>query len=106
MERAGTPQRLSAITVFELHFGVERSKRPEEEKERVLGVLDSKPVVEADARTMRKAGHIHGHLTNEGAPIGERDSIIGATAIVRDEPVLTRDTDHFERIPGARVGSY
>lgn len=105
LEHAGTPQRLSAITIFELHFGVERSARPDAEKDRVLSVVDSKPVVSADARIMRKAGHLHGHLTNEGTPIGERDSIIGATAIIQDETVLSRD-DHFEIMPGVRVETY
>ena len=33
-------------------------------------------------------------------------SIIAATAIVRDEPVLTRTVDHFERIDDVEIRSY
>jgi tRNA(fMet)-specific endonuclease VapC len=70
----------------------------EEELETVDGVLASKPVHPADAAVMRKAGHLSGELQNEGEPVGDGDVIIGATADVVEEPVLTRSVDDFERL--------
>ena len=55
---------------------------------------------------MRKAGRIAGELTNEGTPVGDGDVIIGATSLVVDEPVLTRNTDEFERMDGVDVETY
>jgi predicted nucleic acid-binding protein len=34
------------------------------------------------------------------------DCIIGATAALNDEPVVTRNTEHFDRIDGLRVETY
>lgn len=99
-------QKVSSMTVFELNQGIARADKPESERKRVLQVVESKPVVPADEAVMAKAGRIHGRLKNEGQPIGQSDCIIGATAIVEDEPVLTRNVDHFERIHEVDVRSY
>ncbi len=41
-----------------------------------------------------------------GEPIDIGDATIGATAVVCDEPVVTGNPDHFERISGIEVVSY
>lgn len=99
-------QRVSAMTVFELYHGTEKSMNSESERQQVTSVIDTKPIYPADGAVMRKAGRIHGRLENRGEPIGEGDSVVGATAIVTDEPVMTRNTDHFARIEGVEVQSY
>lgn len=91
-------QRLSSMTLFELYYGVSRATDSEEELETVEGVLASKPVHPADAAVMRKAGRLSGELQNEREPVGDGDVIIGATADVIEEPVLTRNVDDFERL--------
>lgn len=98
-------QRLSAMTVFELYYGVARAVDSGDERERVENVLSSKPVQPADAAVMRKGGRLSGELQNDGASVGDGDAIIGATAEVVDEPVLTRNVDDFERI-GVDVETY
>lgn len=47
---------------------------------------------------MRKAGRLAGELQNNGTPVGDGDVIIGATAAVIEEPVLTRNVDDFDRL--------
>ena len=47
---------------------------------------------------MRKAGRLSGELQNDGSPVGDGDVIIGATAAVVEEPVLTRNVDDFEHL--------
>ena len=46
---------------------------------------------------MRKAGRLSG-IFRATAPIGDGDAIIGATADVVEEPVLTRNVEEFERL--------
>ncbi|GAA0656171.1 type II toxin-antitoxin system VapC family toxin [Salarchaeum japonicum] len=91
-------QRISAMTLFELHYGVARAIESEAERETVETVLASKPIHPADSVVMRKAGRLAGELQNDGTPVGDGDVIIAATADVVDEPVLTRNVTDFERL--------
>jgi tRNA(fMet)-specific endonuclease VapC len=91
-------QRLSAMTLFELSYGIARAVDAEPERERAETVLASKPIHPADTAVMRKAGRLAGDLQNEGTPVGDSDVIVGATAAVLDEPVLTRNVEDFERL--------
>lgn len=106
IEGEGRPEKVSAVTVLELHEGVRRSARPDEEKRRVLSVLDSKHVVPADHSIMRRAGGISGDLFVAGTPIDREDCIVAATALATGEPVVTRNVAHFERVEGVEVRTY
>lgn len=99
-------QRISAMTVFELVYGIERSNQPAAERETVETVLESKPIHPADRAVMEKAGRISGRLAADGSSIDDGDAIIGATAIVVDEAVVTRNQKDFERIDGVRIEPY
>ena len=98
LERDLVQQRLSSMTLFELYYGIARATDSESERETVEDVLASKPVHPADSAVMRKAGRLAGELRNDGTPVGDGDVIIGATADVVEEPVLTRNVDDFERL--------
>ena len=98
-------QRLSSMTLFELYYGIARATDAESERETVEDVLASKPVHPADAAVMRKAGRLAGELQNDGNPVGDGDVIIGATADVLEEPVLTRNVEDFERL-GVEIERY
>jgi predicted nucleic acid-binding protein len=98
-------QRRAAMTLFELYYGAAQSNQPETEREQIESVLASKPVYPADTAVMRKAGRLSGELTNDGNAVGDGDVIIGATANVLEEPVLTRNVDDFERL-GVEVETY
>jgi predicted nucleic acid-binding protein len=98
MEQNLVQQRLSSMTLFELTYGIARATESETERENVEQVLASKPVQPADTAVMRTAGRLAGELQNDGTPIGDGDVIIGATADVVGEPVLTRNVEDFERL--------
>lgn len=98
-------QRLSAMTLFELFYGVARSNQPEPERETVESVISTKPVHPADNAVMRKAGRLAGELASDGRAVGDGGAVIAATAIAVDEPVLTRNTTEYERL-GAEVEGY
>lgn len=98
-------QRLSSMTLFELYYGIARVTDSDTERETVEGVLASKPMYPADTAVMRKAGRLSGELQNDGTPIGDGDVIIGATADVVEEPVLTRNVEDFERL-GVEIETY
>lgn len=105
LERNLVQQRVSAMTLFELTYGVARATDSDAEREKVERVLTSKPIHPADTAVMRKAGRMAGELQNEGTPVGDGDVIIAATAEVVEEPVLTRNVEDFERL-GVSVERY
>jgi predicted nucleic acid-binding protein len=97
---------LSARTLFELYQGIPRAPDSEQEQTTIEQVLGTKEVLAADARVMKKAGRVYGELVADGARIDAGDCIIGATGVVHEQPVLTRNTAHFERIPGLEIREY
>lgn len=106
VEKEARPQKVSSVTVLELYEGVARSQTPVTKRERILEILETKHVVSADHTVMRKAGKLSGELINGGERIEREDCIIAATALLNDEPVITRNTKHFGRIDGLEVRSY
>jgi len=93
------------MTLFELYYGVARATDSEAEREKIEQVLASKPVHPADSAIMWKAGRRSGELMTEGNAVADGDMIIGMTAEVVDEPVLTRNVDDCERF-GVNVETY
>lgn len=106
VEKANRPEKVASITVLELYEAVPQLDVPEERRKKILDVLDSRHVVGADETVMRKAGKISGELVARGEEIDREDCIIGATASLTDEPVVTRNSDHFERIDNLDVETY
>ncbi|AHG02256.1 twitching motility protein PilT (plasmid) [Halostagnicola larsenii XH-48] len=106
LEKESRPQRVSAVTILELYEGVARSQTPETKRERILDVLETKHVITADQTVMRKAGKLSGGLLNDGERIEREDCIIAATALLNDEPIITRNTKHFNRFDDLEVRSY
>jgi predicted nucleic acid-binding protein len=89
-----------------VYYGIARSDHPDAERETVEEVLATKPVQPADVAVMRKAGRISGTLENDGTTIADGDVVIGATALVADESVLTRNVTDFERMPDVAAETY
>ena len=106
LDRDRVPQKVCSMTVFELYHGVVKAQKPEDERRRVMDVLESKTVVDADRPIMSKAGRLYARLDLRGERIGEGDCIVAATGFVRDEPVVTRNTEHFNRVKDLEVREY
>ena len=106
IEKESRPQKVSAVTVLELYEGVARSQLAESTRQPVIEILETKHIVAANHEIMRKAGKISGDPINRGAQIDREDCIIAATALLTDEPVITGNSKHFERVDGLSVRSY
>ena len=106
IEKANRPEKVASITVLELYEAVPQLDVPDDRKQQILDVLDTRHAISADERIMRKAGKISGELRGRGEEIDREDCIIAATALLYDEPVVTRNVDHFSRIGGLTVETY
>jgi tRNA(fMet)-specific endonuclease VapC len=63
-------------------------------------------VVPFDHRTARTAADLLRTLDDRGDPIGTLDALVAATALVRDDPVVTRNVSEFDRVDGLTVSPY
>lgn len=106
-ERRHEPMMTSVICVFELRHGASRHphgtrlwSRIENE---VLPLVEVLPLGNPEAT---RAGELLAELEHRGMPIGLEDLLIGATGLVNDLVVVTRNLRHLKRIPGLRVESW
>jgi predicted nucleic acid-binding protein len=111
LERMGSLAReqlsTSSICVTELRYGAARHPQGGALWARiageVLGGLRILPVAQEEAE---RAGDLLAALDSRGMPIGIEDVLIGATALVHDLVVATRNVRHFDRIEGLDVESW
>lgn len=96
----GVVFRLPAMTIAELFVGVSATGDDDEARQ-IENILMGHQVIDMDERIARKAGWIMGQTG-----LAPGDAIIGATAVLRDEPVLTADVDDFGRIDDVVIESY
>lgn len=97
---------ISAVTVSELLYGPHRERTATQHHRRqafVEGLLAQLPMIAFDLTVARARASLWADLAKRGVAVGERDLMIGATAIAKDYSVATRDERSFSKIPGLKV---
>ena len=97
---------VSAITVCELQYGVENSKRPVENKavlDRILMDLEIHPFGEAAAPYFAR---LRATLKRAGKPIGPMDTLIAAHAVQLGACLVTNNIREFSRVPGLKIENW
>lgn len=105
LDSRGTPF-VSSVTVMELWEGIHLADASDDERTAVKGLLTEIDEIAFDRECAMRAGKINAELVADGERIDETDVMIAATALVNDQPVVTRNVDHFERIDGLNVATY
>jgi tRNA(fMet)-specific endonuclease VapC len=100
----GTPVAFSALTVFEVEVGLRGAAA--QHRERFENVTNRIDVVPLTRDVAHRAAGIQRELYERGEPIGVVDVLIAATALERDEGVLTRNAAEFRRVDGLTVETY
>lgn len=103
---ADAPIRLSLFTLCELESGAAASASPRRERERIRLLAARRSIVSPDERFARLFGEANAALRKAGTPVPVMDFLIGVSALQAGEPVLTRDPEHFKKIPGLVVDTY
>lgn len=101
---AGVPMALSALTVFEVDAGLRGASA--QHRERFENVADGIEVAPLTRDVAHHAAAIQRDLYDRGKPIGVIDILIAATALSRDERVITRNIDEFTRVEDLEVNTY
>jgi tRNA(fMet)-specific endonuclease VapC len=100
------PLAISVVTVSELQHGVRRAQTPQQLERRkamlddALAICKVMPVVTSVALRL---GTIQADLAMQGTRVELADLMIGVTALEIDYSVVTKNIDHFNRIPGLHV---
>ncbi len=86
----------SSITAFELRSGV---KSPEAE-EKVADLLAGLSILPFDEKAATRAADVRRELEASGNGIGMADYLIAGVCLANSAALLTRNSRHFERVPG------
>ncbi len=97
---------ISSITAAELHFGVHKSQRPEENRRALQQFLLPLTVVHFDENAAAAYGHVRAQLEKQGTPIGSLDTLIAAHALSLDLLLVTNNVREFERVPDLTVENW
>ncbi len=92
---------LSFVVVGELAAGISMRDRPRWE-----AFLSPFFVLAATPDVSWQYGRAYRHLHDNGRLIGANDLWIAATGLAYQMPVVTRNLEHFRRVPGLDVESY
>ena len=95
--------RIPAMVEAELFYGVEKSERRDENREKVKALLAFLPVCHADDETMEKFGELKAKAEAAGRRVDDADVIIAATAMRHGALLVTGNTRHFSRFDGLEI---
>lgn len=90
---------ISAVTIEELTFGVERSKGTARERLRawLQALLDAEPVVvPVTAVVAATAGRLRAQREARGRPVAQADMLVASSALVEGLVLATRNVRDFE----------
>ncbi len=101
-----TELEVSLFVLCELLAGAEMSRDPDHEIARIRALAESYPVVYPDQAFPALFAETLAALTRNGTPVPTMDLLVAITAKRLGVPVLTRDVEHFGKVPGLQVTSY
>jgi tRNA(fMet)-specific endonuclease VapC len=97
---------ISAITLFELHYGVEKSQY----RQRSEGALDKfllpLNIIDLDRPAAVEAAAIRAQLEKQGISIGPYDLLMAGLARSRDMILVTNNTKEFARVGGLQLENW
>ena len=89
----------TAINSFELLSGAKSVA----EQEKVSRLLAAMTVLGFSAEASERAAEARRALEREGQGIGMADYLVAGGCLANGGVLLTRNTDHFERVPGLKI---
>lgn len=91
---------ISIITVFELDYGVNKSRFQKHSREALDKFLMPLNILSLDRSSAREAAEIRVELEAKGRPIGPYDLLIAGIARSRNLIVVTNNAKEFGRVKG------
>jgi len=98
---------ISAISVGEIVYGIERTRRNEAIRARLeADFLARIEVLPFDTQAARTYGRLRASLERAGQPLDEPDMRIASIAISRGLTLISGNESHFGRVPGLSLENW
>lgn len=94
---------ISTIVLGELEYGIAKSKRPRDARQRLAAFTNLIAVHPLPPEAGKHYGDIRAELETNGTPIGANDLWIAAHARAAKLTVVTHNLSEFKRVPGLHV---
>ena len=94
---------ISAITVAELQYGVQKSSRPAHNQQALDLFLLPLTIIPFDENDAMAYGQIRANLEAQDSPIGALDTFIAAQAVQYNLILVTNNVREFARVPGLAI---
>ncbi len=95
----------SVLSIFELMEGAYLANS-ERELVATMDLINNLQILDLNKRIASEAGKISSSLKKKGKSIGIGDILIGATAVVENKILVTRNTKHFSVISNIKIISW
>jgi tRNA(fMet)-specific endonuclease VapC len=97
---------ISAITLMELQYGVEKSQFPEKNQDALLHFLLDFQILSFDSTAAIELAKIRSDLERKGTVIGVFDMMIAAQARALNATLVTNNTKEFSRVPNLDIENW
>ena len=97
---------ISSITVSELQYGVEKSRRVEQNRAALMQFLLPLIIADFDYASAVVYGRIRAELERLGTPMGPLDTLIAAHAVSLDVTLVTNNERGFSRVSALRLENW
>jgi len=97
---------ISAITSYELHFGVAKSQRPKQNQIALMDFLAPLEILELPAAAAPLFGELRTDLQKQGRTIGNFDLLIATHALHLGLTLITNNEKEFQRISKLKVENW
>jgi tRNA(fMet)-specific endonuclease VapC len=94
---------VSVITYGEAYEGIIFGRTPRANEEGLRLFLEFADVLPVTTLVVRRFARIRGVLRRAGKRLEDTDLLIAATALEHDLTLVTRNVNHFARVPGLRL---
>ncbi|MEM3700762.1 MAG: type II toxin-antitoxin system VapC family toxin [Candidatus Bathyarchaeia archaeon] len=103
LEKRGLTLSTTSINAFELFYGACKSKKKLQNLAAARKLLGRLIVLKLGLKSAEKAGQIYAELEGAGQPVGLRDVMVGAIAMVGGCAMVTRNVVHLKKIKGLNL---
>jgi tRNA(fMet)-specific endonuclease VapC len=106
--RQYTPKEIaiSSITVFELEYGIQKSRYPEQSRKALSKFLLPLNIVMFDEDAASESANIRAELEKKGTPIGPFDLLIAGIARSMDMTLITNNIKEFNRVKKLKLENW
>ena len=89
---------ISIVSLAEIYEGIYSTTEPSAGEAVLQNFLSFVQILGLDDETCRIFGQVRGRLRAQGALVGDKDTLIGATALRHGLILLSNNRRHFERM--------